>query len=202
MEWGREAVVALLDGWNVDIIAQWKTGFRRTWLVRAMTEPKHTRLAHNLGDAMISEAAPRTNPKPPQVQKWRGAAAGITCAAAIASVAPSASGPANLNATGSAFVLGGPLVTGAGWAAAVSAASVASAPALTNLQVPFVAAPSSRSELEGMSAIIQSLAVTVSELMDKMTAMESRQTQDVLMMDDADLDGAAEERNVCRRTEG
>ena len=67
---------------------------------------------------------------------------------------------------------------------------------------PFVAAPSSRSELEGMSAVIQSLAVTVSELMDKMTAMESQQMQDILMMADADLDGTAAERNVLRRTKG
>ena len=54
--------------------------------------------------------------------------------------------------------------------------------------------------MEGITAVLQSLAADVAKLMTQVAAME--QTQDVLMMDDADLDGTAAERNVRRRTEG
>ena len=109
------------------------------------------------------------------------------------------------------------MVTGAGWnasaataGAAPSAAIVAAAvgaegtlPATTVALASGAQTPASvarPSTMEGITAVLQSLAADVAKLMTQVAAME--QTQDVLMMDDADLDGTAEERNVRRRTEG
>ena len=210
LDWGQEALSTFLGSWAVDVIDQRRVGFRRNWIVSSCTEPPHRRLTHTHGEAIIAEAVPRARQYSAPVQRWAppggrrrareptasfvsgGFVSGPANLNATAGAAPSASGPANLNATAgvaASFVSGGPLVTGAGWAAAVSTAPAASA------QAPAPASAARPSELEGITAVLQSLAADVAKLMAKVEAME---TQDILMMDDADLDGTAAERNVRR----
>ena len=98
-DWYKEAVLAFLGDWNVEIVFQQRIGSWRNWTVRASTEPPAKRLAHNQGESVISEEIPQARVSLEPVRRW----------------APQPQ-TRKQNASPIAFVSGGPLITGLGFA--------------------------------------------------------------------------------------
>ena len=59
---GKESLQEFLGEWRVYPLYTYRSGFRRTWIVRSKQEPTEKLLQHDFGLAVINDAAPRTNP--------------------------------------------------------------------------------------------------------------------------------------------
>ena len=53
---GKESLLDFLSGWHVTPIHTFRHGFRRTWIVRATTDPIETIIQHDFGIAVVKEA--------------------------------------------------------------------------------------------------------------------------------------------------
>ena len=56
---GKESLQDFLGAWQVHPLHTFRQGFRRTWIVRASTEPTDKLIAHDFGLAVIKEAVQR-----------------------------------------------------------------------------------------------------------------------------------------------
>ena len=53
---GKESLQDFVSGWQVTPLYSFRHGFRRTWIVRAGTDPTDTIIQHDFGVALIKEA--------------------------------------------------------------------------------------------------------------------------------------------------
>ena len=67
---GGPALIEFLDGWRVSPEYTFRQGSRRTWIVRAATEPHITKVQHDQGLAVVKEAKPRPAATSPTIEKF------------------------------------------------------------------------------------------------------------------------------------
>ena len=67
---GRAALIEFLDTWRVSPEHTFRQGNRRTWIVRAATDPCYTKVQHEHGLAVVKEAQPRPPPNHPKIEKF------------------------------------------------------------------------------------------------------------------------------------
>ena len=67
---GRAALIESLDTWRVSPEYTFRQGNRRTWIVRAATDPSYTKVQHEQGLAVVKEAQPRPPPNHPKIEKF------------------------------------------------------------------------------------------------------------------------------------
>ena len=53
---GKESLLDFVSGWHVTPLHTFRHGFRRTWIVRAATNPVEKIIAHDFGVAVVKEA--------------------------------------------------------------------------------------------------------------------------------------------------
>ena len=70
LSWGKDEIKTFLGSWNVEPVFSKRTGYCKTWVVRAETAPVASKLQHDFGLAVISLHAGSTR-KPAQVQIWK-----------------------------------------------------------------------------------------------------------------------------------
>ena len=69
MAMGKESLTSFLGGWEIQPLYTFRQGLRRTWVVRAMTEPVETAIPHDYGLAVINDSSAR--PAPRAVERMR-----------------------------------------------------------------------------------------------------------------------------------
>ena len=67
---GGPALIEFLDGWRVSPEYTFRQGSRRTWIVRAATEPHITKVQHDQGLAVVKEAKSRPAATSPTIEKF------------------------------------------------------------------------------------------------------------------------------------
>ena len=67
---GRIALMEFLDTWRVSPEYTFRQGTRRTWIVRAATDPAFTKVQHDQGLAVVKEAQARSFPTHQQIEKF------------------------------------------------------------------------------------------------------------------------------------
>ena len=67
---GRIALMEFLDTWRVSPEYTFRQGTRRTWIVRAATDPAFTKVQHDQGLAVVNEAQARFVPTHQQIEKF------------------------------------------------------------------------------------------------------------------------------------
>ena len=67
---GRIALMEFLDTWRVSPEYTFRQGTRRTWIVRAVTDPAFTKVQHDHGLAVVKEAQARAFPTHQKLDKF------------------------------------------------------------------------------------------------------------------------------------
>ena len=184
LEWCAEAVKVFLGEWKCEPVAQRRIGFRRTWIVSAASPPPERRLGHPSGEATISEAQPRARHQAEPTLRWAG-----NKPSGIQGVTPRVWPQKRPTPLAPTFSSGGTLVTGANWSAAAAGAAAATPGAgwaaaasghasptanpsaeASQLSVavqapsaPAAACASTQAQLEGIMAVMQTIAADVSK---------------------------------------